>query len=185
MMQMSLRLVPKEGYADLAWLARTTRDLTEIYNFLLRAEIESEIDDDEAPRPLSESARKAAVENLIVQEGTPLVRASEGSMLLQLSQFLEATSGVQALAALGLLLKKGPEIAAFPNKLRKAWFSSAEDALRARNAYERLKQETAVDVPEPGGGIQAPASGEAQRGRVPAPKQESRAASRIRNSTDS
>jgi hypothetical protein len=165
MMQMSLRLVPKEGYQDLAWLARTTSDLTEIYNFLLRAQIETVIDE-EAPRPLTGADREAAVDGLVAQEGTPLVRASEGSMLLQLSQFLDATIGVQALAAFGLLLKKGPQIAAFPNKLREAWYSSAVEAIRARDAYERIKEETAVDVPEPPPNpvdvIQEPASQEAR-----------------------
>jgi hypothetical protein len=148
MMQMPLVLTPKQGRQDLAWLARTTGDLTEIYDFLLHAQLNADITE-EPTRPLTESELKAAVDGRAVQVGTPLVQASAGSMVLQLSQYVDATVGVQILAALGLLLKKGPDIAAFPNKLRKAWYSSAEDALSARNAYERLKRESVISVDEP------------------------------------
>jgi hypothetical protein len=148
MVQMSLQFVPKQGRQDLAWLAHTTGDLTEIYDFLLRVELNAEVAD-EATGPLTENELKAAVGARAAIVGTPLVQVSEGSMILQLSQSLDSVVGVQVLAALGLLLKKGPDIAAFPHKLRKSWYSSAEDALRAQNAYERLRRESDVSVTEP------------------------------------
>jgi hypothetical protein len=146
MIQMSLRFMPRIQQ-DLAWLAQTAGDLTEIYNLLLRGQLESDVRG-QVKKPLTENELKAAVEGHAASTGTPLVQVSEGSMILQLSQYLDATVGVQVLLALGLLLK-GPDVAAFSHKLREKWYSSAEDALRARNAYERLKKESVICVIEP------------------------------------
>ena len=148
MIQMSLRFRPKQSQQDLAWLTQTTSDLAEIYDFLLRAQLTTDVAD-ELTMPLSENELKVVVDGRAIQVGTPLVQASEGSVILQLSQYLDNTVGVQILVAFGLILKKGPDIAAFPNKLRKAWYSSAEDALRARDALERLKRKSVVSVIEP------------------------------------
>lgn len=148
MVQMSLRFRPKQGQQDLAWLAQTTSDLTQIYDFLLRIQLAADVAD-ETTRRLTENELKVAVDGRALQVGTPLVQACEGSMILQLSQYLDNTVGVQILIMFGLLLKKGPEIAALPNKVRKRWYASAEDALHARNAYERLKQESVISVMEP------------------------------------
>jgi hypothetical protein len=122
-------------------------DLTEIYNDLSRLQLAADIAD-EATKSMTEAELKIAVDRRAVQLGTPLVQVNEGSIILQLSQFLDSTVGAQVLVALGLLLKKGPEVASFPHRLREKWYSSAEDALRARNAYERLKREAAISVVE-------------------------------------
>jgi hypothetical protein len=144
---MSLRFRPREGEQDLAWLAQATGNLTELYNDLLRLQLAADAAD-EATKPLTDDQLKTVVDDRAGELGTPLVQVSEGSMILQLSQYVDATVGVQVLVALGILLKKGPEVVAFPHKLKAKWYSSAADALRARNAYEQLKRESIITVIE-------------------------------------
>jgi hypothetical protein len=91
MIQMSLRFMPRIQQ-DLAWLAQTAGDLTEIYNLLLRGQLESDVRG-QVKKPLTENELKAAVEGHAASTGTPLVQVSEGSMILQLSQYLDATVG--------------------------------------------------------------------------------------------
>jgi hypothetical protein len=148
MIQMSMQFAPRQGQQDLAWLAHTTGDLNELYNFLLRSYLAVDIEK-KATKPLTESQLKVAVDGEAVQMRSPLVRMSEGSVVLQLSQFLDATIGVQVLAGLGLVLKKGADIVALPRKIQRKWFSESEEALRAKNAYERLKRESDINVIEP------------------------------------
>ena len=143
---LSLRFQPSQGQQDLAWFAQTADDLTELYYDLLRMQLAADIAD-EGTEPLTESELKTAVDSRAAQIGTPVVRISEGSIILQLS--LGATVGVPVLATLGFLLQKGPEAAAIPNRIRAEWYSSREEALRARNSYERLKARSLTSVIEP------------------------------------
>ena len=148
MIQLSLRFSPRKGQQDLAWLADTTGDLNEIYDALLRLQLAADISD-ETTKSLTDDELKMAVDGRIVQLGSPLVQAGEGSLILHLAQYVDATVSVQVLVALGLILKKGPEVAAFPHKLRERWYSSAADAIRAKEAYQRLREKSDVSIIEP------------------------------------
>jgi hypothetical protein len=143
-----LRLRPRTGAQDLAWLRHSIDDVHDVYGFLLQSYVAADLDD--PGRPLADPDRAAAVAGMMAQQGTPIVRVREGSIVLELAQLLDQTLGVQALVAVGLLFRKGPEIAAWPNRVRQAWYSSREEAVRAQQAYERLSGRTLVDVVEDG-----------------------------------
>src|SRR5215469_8095080 len=80
--------------------ALTARGDPDLLRFQLAADIA-----DETTKPLTQDELKVAVAGRAIQLGTPLLQASEGSIILQVPQYLDATVGVQVLAALGLLLK--------------------------------------------------------------------------------
>lgn len=126
---------------DLAWLAQTSQEIQEIHEFLVRSYVEADIDED-----MTKSARKRRVAKRVAKVRSPLVRVGKGSILLELSQLAEATIGIQVLAALTLVIKKGPEAASLPNRVLEAWYSSGIRAKKARKAYKRIKKSAKVQV---------------------------------------
>jgi patatin-related protein len=135
-----LQFMPKNGQQDLAWVDGTIHELNELYNQLLRMQLATDVVG-EATEDLTQS-EKATVDARCAQIGTPLVQVREGSIILQLSQ--STAYGVPVLATLGLILKKGPELAALPHKIQERWYSSAEEAEAARRSYEKLKQQSDI-----------------------------------------
>jgi hypothetical protein len=102
---------------DLDWLAEMTDSLRVIYNFLAYEEAAERIQEEAPDRLMTDEEVQRAVEGRVIETGAPFVRMRSGSLILELSQFLDASIGVQALVGLSLLLKKGPEIAALPNRV--------------------------------------------------------------------
>jgi hypothetical protein len=132
---------------DLAWLVHTSQELHEIHMFLARAYVESEFDQ-EVTAFVSRSDRKQFVTERTARIGAPIVRVRQGSLLLELSEFVDSTTGVQILAGLAVLFKKGPEAAAWPHRVLEAWYSSGKRAKKARNAYRRIQKSSIVEVVE-------------------------------------
>src|SRR5687767_13773158 len=106
MVTLALRLSP-EAVQDLAWVRRSIDDVHDLYSFLMKAYADESLP--EPTRPLTADEHERAVDGIVAQTGMPVVRIRQGSLIVELSQVLEATAGVQALLALGYVLKKGPE----------------------------------------------------------------------------
>ena len=141
-----MQFVPQKGQQDLAWVDQTIHELNELYNQLLRMQVATDIVD-EPTKHLTQS-EKTDVDLRCSQIGTPLVQVSGGSIILHLFQQPAVYEGASALTTLGLILRKGPEFAALPNKIKQRRYSSAKEALAARMAYEQLKQQSDVRVME-------------------------------------
>jgi len=117
MIRLELRCVPRSGRADLAWLADLTGSLDEICDFLLRAELATQIGSERVLGP-EELAR--AVDGHAVEQGSPIVHLRDGSTIIELAaQLVDSTIPVQVLASVALLFKRGPEVAAWPGHIKK------------------------------------------------------------------
>jgi len=146
MIRLELRCVPRSGRADLAWLADLTGALDEICDFLLRAELATQIGSERVLGP-EELAR--AVDGHAVEQGSPIVHLRDGSTIIELAaQLVDSTIPVQVLASVALLFKRGPEVAAWPGHIKKAWYESRAEAEQARHAYRRITAGSTVEVVE-------------------------------------
>jgi hypothetical protein len=149
MMRLELRCEPSSGHPDLAWLADLTWSLDEIYDFLLRAEISEQVGRE---LTLRAADLAAVVEERAVGQSSPIVHVREGSMIIELAaQLVDSTVPVQVLASLALLVKKGPELAAWPAHVKKAWYEGQAEAEQAKAAYRRMQEGSLVEVVEDGG----------------------------------
>jgi hypothetical protein len=145
MVTLALRLHP-ETLQDLGWVRQSIDDVHDLYAFLVKAFADEGLG--EPTRPMTDGEHDRAVDGVVAQTGMPIIRFRQGSMILELSQVVDATVGVQALLALGFVLKKGPEVAAWPSRVKEAWYCSREDALLARQGFERLRTTSCAEVIE-------------------------------------
>jgi hypothetical protein len=149
MMRLDVRLSPW-GDQDLAWLAEVASSLHDIYSFVAFTVAEERVaaGDAGSRRRLTEEQLRTAVELEVAKIGTPRVKVRAGSVILELAEFLNATTPVQILAGFGALLKYGPDALAVPQQVRKRWYQEAGEAELARKRYRELTESTHVEVLE-------------------------------------
>jgi hypothetical protein len=146
MIRLGLRCVPAQGRHDLAWLARLTGSLLEIYEFLLRSEIGARLAADRDRRALSADEQQLVIEGQAIEAGSPLVKLRGGSTRVELGA--QTTLPLQTLSALALVLESGPEVAAWPGYLKQAWYGEGTQAARARQAYEWIRGSVDIRIVE-------------------------------------
>ncbi|MFN0092239.1 MAG: hypothetical protein ACKVWR_18525 [Acidimicrobiales bacterium] len=138
-------------------MADTVTAVADVHDYLTWAMAADMVDNSSEFDPaMEETAREALITSTAAALPPPLVSARDGSLVLEIAQTLDSTIGLQALAFLGVLLKKGPEIAGLPGRVRESWYSQNEKALRARQSYERLKRTSLIEV-DPADGDDPPA----------------------------
>ena len=146
MIRLELRCTPSSGRTDLAWLADLTGSLDEICDFLLRTEIADQVGRD---RPLRPDELARVVDGQAIEQGSPIVHVRDGSTIIQLAaQLVDSTIPVQVLASVALLFKKGPEVAAWPGHVKKAWYEARAEAEQGRHAYQRITVGSTVEIVE-------------------------------------
>lgn len=148
MMRLALRCTPRTGPPDLAWFADLTGSLDEICDFLLRAEITAAVQE-ETPTALPSEKMQQVVDGRAIHIGSPIVHVRDDSTIVELAALLvNGTILVQVLASLALLFKKGPEIAAWPDHVKAAWYAACTESEQARQSYERTREGSIVEVIE-------------------------------------
>jgi hypothetical protein len=136
LIRLELRCTPRSGHADLAWLAGMTTSLSEVCEFLLRFEVAAAVAQ-LAPLPRADA----------VAQSSPLIRMRDGPTFIELGVRVgKSAVPPQALVVLALLVKNGPEVAAWPGHVRKAWYDVNSEAAKARQAYLRLTSGSVIEV---------------------------------------
>lgn len=176
MMRVELHVAPHEGrQQDLAWLAEVTAALHDVHDFVLHSLVVAELESTPT-RDMSEEDHQRAVAGRVAEAGSPVVRVRDGSLVLELAQFLDAALPLQVLTGFAVLVSKGPAAVALPNRLREAWYSSAADAVQARQRLDDLRRAATVTDAEDPDGAQ-PRVGLAPRDRRDRPDDPDRAGS--------
>ncbi|GIH06925.1 hypothetical protein Rhe02_49920 [Rhizocola hellebori] len=150
MIRLGLRCLPSHGRHDLAWLARLTGSLQEIYEFLLRTEIGAHLAADRDLRRLTDDERQLVIDGQAIEAGSPLVKVRAGSTRVELRTRAPDGTPVQALACLALMLESGPEVAAWPGHVKQAWFGESLAAARARQAHDWIRRSAVVHIVQDG-----------------------------------
>jgi hypothetical protein len=70
----------------------------------------------------------------------PRVTVRSGSLVIEVLTSEPTLWGANALGLLAVLLKKGPELAGLPHRIRERWYTDAAAAERAKQALEVLRR---------------------------------------------
>lgn len=146
MIWLGLRCAPAGGRIDLAWLAGLAGSLNEIHEFLLQAEISARLGAEVGGRALTPFEARIVVRGRATELGSPLVRIGDDLTRLRLGTRRSPAQPARALARLALLLRSSPELVAWPDHIKRAWFGEGIRPAKARRAHDWIGRSAMVEV---------------------------------------